>query len=359
MPFELLEKVFTELFQSGRCADELSVVWHSGEPLTIPPDYYRKAIDLILKINVVFDFQTNAVLIKDDWISFFKDYADVVKLGVSCDGPAHIHDSYRLNWGGKPTFSKVLAGMELLAQNGIRFKVIAVVTEATLAAPDDFFDFFCDRKAMLSGFHFNILADGALSDDPELTYSRDDRNRYYDFYRHILRRANNVTGDKKEFSIQNFTQALSRILSNSSVDSLAEASLPIRTLNVDAHGEITTFYAGLERSAHRDLYDDGNGLGLGNINVKSLENMFQSEKLKIMLNDFQLSQTKCRQNCNYYGVCSGGFELAKVTEHKTFDATETAECSIIVKTLVDALLDDISEFGANKAADMTDQEAKV
>ena len=45
----LIERLFTELFASGRLAPQVTIVWHSGEPLTLPPSYYDDAIDLILR----------------------------------------------------------------------------------------------------------------------------------------------------------------------------------------------------------------------------------------------------------------------------------------------------------------------
>ena len=351
MPMDMIEKVFRDIFVNTLHSNSLMVVWHSGEPLTLPPDYYQQAIDLIRQLRnelvsesleLTFDFQTNAVLISDQWVEFFKANADDLKLGVSCDGPAHIHDAYRKNWGGKSTHVKVLSGMERLKENQIKFKVIAVVTEATFRDPDGFFDFFLEWSDSLSGFHFNILADGSLSANPDLNYTRDDRKEYYSFYRHMLRLANDAAQSSSGFRIQNFTQALSRIVNEERDDLVAGASQPIRTLNVDAHGHVTTFYAGLDRSAFPNQYGDGIGLSLGQIGQSSLPKMMSSRKIVQIHSDFKRSQDNCRTECHYYGLCPGGFELAQLSEHGEFDGGETTECKIIVKTLVDALLDDIA-----------------
>jgi len=351
MPLTTIERVFRSIFEDRLCGPRIAVVWHSGEPLTLPSEYYQAAIELIVAlrdelapgvVTLEFDFQTNGVLISDAWIAFFKEHQHHLCLGISCDGPADMHDAFRNNWGGKPTHAKVVAGMKQLSDAEIPFKVIAVVTDKTLAEPDSFFDFFLERSSHLSGFHFNILADGELAGQDGLIYSRQDRDRYYDFYRHLLAREREVIETGGAFRLQNLSQALSRILSNDA-DLVVEASRPLRTINVDAKGYLTTFYAGLEKSAFRDQYGDGDGFSLGNIEKLSIAEMIAGPKFASILSDFQTSQSTCRASCDYYGLCSGGFELTKLSEHGQFDSAETTECAIIVKTLIDAVLDDMAE----------------
>lgn len=358
MPFSMIERVFRSIFEDRLFGPRIAVVWHSGEPLTLPPEYYRAAIELIVAlrdelapgaVSLEFDFQTNGVLISDAWTAFFDEQRHHLRLGISCDGPADMHDAFRNNWGGKPTHAKVVAGMKRLSDGGIPFKVIAVVTDKTLADPDGFFDFFLERSPHLSGFHFNILADGELAGQDGLVYSRQDRDRYYDFYRHLLDRERSVIEAGGAFRLQNFSQALSRILTKGQ-DTVVEASRPLRTINVDAKGYVTSFYAGLEKSAFPDQYGDGDGLSLGNIEQHSIAEMIAGPKFASILSDFQTSQSSCRASCGYFGLCSGGFELSKLSEHGRYEAAETAECAIIVKALVDAVLDDMAEAAPHEKA---------
>jgi len=336
MSLSTIERVFSDVFAHVMHASTLSVVWHSGEPLTLSPDYYQQAIDLIYRlrnnyatsdVELTFDFQTNGVLISEPWIRFFKANKDVVRIGVSCDGPAHIHDAYRTNWGGKTTHDKVLLGMSKLRDNHIEFKVIAVVSDVTMQDPDGFFDFFVDWFDSLSGFHFNILADGSSAANPKLNYNRSDSTAYYRFYRHLLHRTRELASSG--FAFQNFTQAIDR-LQEDTVSQVEQASQPARTINVDAEGTVTTFYAGLDRSTFPEQYGDGLGLSLGNINRQ-------------IQSDFKACQNGCNKHCAYFKLCPGGFELSQLSEQGSFYGGETKECKIIVKTLIDAVLDDINE----------------
>lgn len=348
----LIERIFTELFTSDLLAPHVQVIWHSGEPLTLPCSYYDQAIEQILRlkqelagdaVSVTFDIQTNGALVNEKWCAFFKRHQAYLKVGVSCDGPAQMHDAFRRNWSNNATHAKTLNGMELLRAHRIPFKVIAVVTERTLANPEGFLDFFYERADALSGFHFNILA-GADGNAPDLSYNPADRQRYYDFYRRILA-LGAVRGEDSGLVVQNMAQGLERVLRpwNGRYGSrVEEASAPLKSLNFDANGNVTTFYAGLSPDVLPDEYGDGHGLSIGNIMETSLLEMVQSEKLLAMMGDFEASTEFCRRTCEYFDVCTGGFELTKRNVHGTFAAGETTECIIHVKALADALLDDIA-----------------
>jgi len=351
----LIERLFTELFQSGRLAPVVTVVWHSGEPLTLPPSYYDNAIGLILRlrdmlaaanVSVRFAIQTNGVLIDDDWCRFFKRHEERLHVGVSCDGPSDLHDSYRLNWNGRATHLQTIRGMDLLSRSGIKYKIIAVVTRKTLRRPEAFYKFFFERREHLSGFHFNVLADGR-SPDPDLAYSADDRLAYYSFYRRLLDLSRETHNAGDEFEILNFSHGTARILASKDAGGpmcFDEASAPLKSLNVDSRGNVTAFYAGLSIDVLRDEYGDGKGLSLGNIFEMPFEDMARSKKLQRIMEDFAISRRSCEASCEYFSVCSGGFEISKKQRFGTFEAAETVECLIHVKTLVDALLDDISAY---------------
>ncbi len=179
----LIERFFAQLFQSGRLAPAATVLWHSGEPLTLPPTYYDDAIEQILRLkralgpegtSLRFGIQTNGVLIDDNWRRLFERHAHHLDIGISCDGPEDLHDLFRVNWNGRATHRQTLRGMDLLHESGIKYKLIAVVTRHTLRQPDRFYEFFFERREQLLGFHFNVPAD-SRSTNPDIAYSADDR----------------------------------------------------------------------------------------------------------------------------------------------------------------------------------------
>jgi uncharacterized protein len=353
MPFELIERLFSQLREGGHLASELTIVWHSGEPLTLSPGYYEEAIARLVHLareggsdapRLRFDFQTNGVLIDEAWCEFFVRHKHHLDLGVSCDGPADLHDRHRTNWGGRGTHAQTVRGMDLLERHELPYNIIAVVTADTLRQPEAFFDFFAKRRKQLKGFHFNVLANGDDGGE-DVGYGVSDRDRYFDFFRRLLTLSREGQGEE-EFKIRNFSHTLGRILAAEGEGRpryVADASAPLRQLNLDALGNVTTFYAGLSIDTLPDLYDDGIGFGLGNLNQMPLSEMLSSGKLQRMIDDFALSTKHCEENCDYFDVCTGGFEITKQVKYGRFDAGETIECAMHVKTLIDAMIADISE----------------
>ncbi|MCT4334401.1 radical SAM protein [Paracoccus sp. YLB-12] len=354
---ELIERSFREIFESPFLGDTLTVIWHSGEPLTLPIAYYDDAIGLILAIrtacgrddiDVRFDIQTNGVLIDEAWCAFFVRHAAHLDLGMSCDGPAGMHDAFRRNWSGRASHAAVVRAFDLLAAHGIAPKVIAVVTDRTLDDPDAFFEFFWERRAQIRGFHFNALADGGAAADPALNYDTSDRERYRSFYRRLIHLATSHAGHDDAFEIGNLTHGLRRILAAGDADEPeAQATAPLQSLNIDANGFVTSFYAGLAPDAFPERYEGG--VTLGNILDTTLQEIAGSPKLSSIARDFERSRAACAAACPYFGVCPGGFELTKLARHGDFDGSETPECAIHVKALTDALLDDLESHAADSA----------
>lgn len=351
MPIEIVVTAFEQLFQSDRLSAEITVIWHSGEPLTLPIDYYEEAISRIhdlqrqygrSDIRISFDIQTNGVLIDERWCDFFVEHRDHLAIGISCDGPDVVHDAFRLYRSGQPTFEKVNRAMDRLRDRQIKYKVIAVVTRQTLQNPSAFYEFFYARRAEMTGFHFNVVA-SSIGPVPELSYAPEDRTLYQQFYQTLLDLCDSCTDKAGEvLSIANFTDGLGRILNEHKAGMclpIEQASAPFRSLNIEASGEVTTFYAGLSSDTLAQHY--GEGMSLGNLHSSTLEAMFNSSNLERIAKDFAQSTETCRAQCEYFTVCPGGFEITKKTTFDRFDVAETPECIIHVKALTDALLADV------------------
>lgn len=367
MPIDLVERLLEELIQQDVLSSNLIVVWHSGEPLTLPASYYASAIDSILElckrraanVSVTFDFQTNATLIDESWCDLFSRYASVISLGVSCDGPEHLHDAFRQDRRGRGTFNQTIRGMEMLERRSIPYNAIAVVTKATLKDPDSFFDFFYARRKALTDFHFNVLA-SPIGDEGVLSYGPNDRALYHAFYCHLmgLWMEKQAAGDG--MPIRNFTQALDRISGYGLPGALSffeESTVPLRSLNMDTKGTLTTFYAGLDPDTDLHRYGDEAGFSLGNITEQSLADMLASPKLSAMIRDFHRCHEACRSTCEYQPVCPGGFELTQLQANEggaEFNP-QTVECLIHVKAMIDAVLDKLVLAAPNAAFDMPER----
>ncbi|MBN2665856.1 MAG: anaerobic sulfatase-maturation protein [Bacteroidales bacterium] len=128
MTDELLEK-FTRQFIEANQVPVVTFTWQGGEPTLMGLDFYRKAVELQKKYagekKIENAFQTNGTRLDDEWCRFFKDNNFLV--GISIDGEEHNHDRYRRTRSGRPTFRKVLNGIELLHKHSVEFNTLSVV----------------------------------------------------------------------------------------------------------------------------------------------------------------------------------------------------------------------------------------
>src|SRR5690348_1012680 len=141
-------RIFEALFSSSLLADHISIVWHAGEPLTLPIAFYEQAFQTAEQFNtrgihVTHCFQTNGMLINQAWCDLIKSHH--VQIGVSLDGPRPLHDAHRVDRAGKGTFDRALRGLTLLQQNGVPLSIIIVLTHAALAYPDEIWQFFVEH----------------------------------------------------------------------------------------------------------------------------------------------------------------------------------------------------------------------
>ena len=111
-----------------------------------PLDFYQKVVKLQAQYGrgrvIENSIQTNGTLLTDSWCRFFKENNWLV--GVSIDGPQEFHDEYRLTNQGRPSFVKVMQGINLLNKHGVEWNALAVVNDFNADYPLDFYHFFKD-----------------------------------------------------------------------------------------------------------------------------------------------------------------------------------------------------------------------
>ena len=108
---------------------EVSFAWQGGEPTLLGVEYFRRLVEVQKKYaggkRIHNAFQTNGVLLNDDWAALFKENGFLI--GISIDGPRELHDAYRVDKGGQPTFDRVMRGIETLKRNGVEFNTLTTV----------------------------------------------------------------------------------------------------------------------------------------------------------------------------------------------------------------------------------------
>lgn len=107
----------------------VSFAWQGGEPTLAGVDFFRTAVALQQRHaggkTIENAFQTNGTLLDDEWGAFLAENRFLV--GLSIDGPAHLHDAYRVDRGGQPTFAAVMRGLEVLKRHRVEFNTLTTV----------------------------------------------------------------------------------------------------------------------------------------------------------------------------------------------------------------------------------------
>ncbi len=147
MSDELLERYIRQLIEAHR-APEVTIAWQGGEPLLMGLEFFRRALALAGKharpgMTVSHSIQTNGTKINGDWARFFKDNGFLV--GLSLDGPRALHDAYRRDKAGRPTFDKVMRGLAALREHGVEWNALTTVNAANAAHPVEVYRFLRDQ----------------------------------------------------------------------------------------------------------------------------------------------------------------------------------------------------------------------
>ena len=142
-----LEAYIRQLLESHR-APGVTVAWQGGEPTLMKLDFFRRSVELVEKYRrpdqiVQHTFQTNGLLIDDDWCVFFKQHKFLV--GLSVDGPRELHNTYRVDRRKQGTFDLVMRGLGRLRRHGVDFNILCTVNAANEQHGRTVYRFFRDE----------------------------------------------------------------------------------------------------------------------------------------------------------------------------------------------------------------------
>ena len=84
-------------------------------------------------VTVGHTMQTNGTLLNEAWCEFFREHHFLI--GLSLEGPQAMHDTYRVDKGGAPTFHKVLRAARLLQEHKVEFNILTTVNAANADHP--------------------------------------------------------------------------------------------------------------------------------------------------------------------------------------------------------------------------------
>ena len=143
MSDETLEN-FIRQYIDGQDGEQVVFSWQGGEPTLMGLEFFHKVVKFQQQYKkpgqrIENDLQTNGILINDAWAEFLK--ANQFLVGLSIDGPRELHDRYRITRSGKPTFDKVMAGVDALKRHGVPFNALVTVNRTNARFPLEVYRF--------------------------------------------------------------------------------------------------------------------------------------------------------------------------------------------------------------------------
>ncbi|HBY1513299.1 TPA: anaerobic sulfatase maturase [Klebsiella aerogenes] len=156
MSDETLEN-FIRQYIDGQDGEQVVFSWQGGEPTLMGLEFFHKVVKFQQQYKkpgqrIENDLQTNGILINDAWAEFLK--ANHFLVGLSIDGPRELHDRYRITRSGKPTFDKVMAGVDALKRHGVPFNALVTVNRTNARFPLEVYR-FVTRKLGATYVQFN------------------------------------------------------------------------------------------------------------------------------------------------------------------------------------------------------------
>ena len=126
---------------------DVTFAWQGGEPTLRGLGFFREAVRLSEtyrrpRQHVQHAIQTNGTLLDDEWASFLAEHRFLV--GLSMDGPAGLHDTYRVNKAGRGTYEQVRRGWDVLARHQVDTNILCTVNAANSGHPLEVYRHFRD-----------------------------------------------------------------------------------------------------------------------------------------------------------------------------------------------------------------------
>jgi len=147
MSDEVMESYIRQNIEAQQ-VPHVTIAWQGGEPTLMGIDFFRRAMEVERKylkpgMTVENTIQTNGVLLDEEWCRFLHDNNFLV--GLSVDGPRHLHDAYRRDKGGNGTFDKVMRGARTLQREKVEFNILCTVNAVNSLHPLEVYRFFRDE----------------------------------------------------------------------------------------------------------------------------------------------------------------------------------------------------------------------
>lgn len=343
LSLEILDAALERVLESPYLDGPFTLLWHAGEPLTVPPAFYDAATSRLraalarhgLPTDLVRQsLQTNAISINASWCDCF--VRNDIHVGVSLDGPAFLHDAHRRTRSGLPSHDAVMRGIAWLQRRGVPFNVIAVLTAEGLDHADALYDFFTSHGISELGFNMEETeGENRRSSLDGAAAQAGLEARYRRFMQRFWQRC---LAEPGRLHLREFEGITSLAGSNQRLRG-TDMNTPFVIVNVDARGQMSTFDPEL-LAVHTERFGD---FVFGHVRHDRLVDMAANPKFQQVQAEIAAGVQACRHSCDYFGLCGGGTGSNKYWEHGRFDAAGTQHCRYRIQLVADVVVEGMEQ----------------
>ena len=139
---QVLKETVRQMMEQG--GQNVSFGWQGGEPTLMGLEFFEK----VVKFQQCYGYsgqtvgnglQTNGLLIDNEWCRFLSKYNFLV--GLSLDGPEHVHDRYRIARGGQRTWQRVTDARDRMLDAGVEVNALIVVNDYSVKFPEEMYTY--------------------------------------------------------------------------------------------------------------------------------------------------------------------------------------------------------------------------
>ena len=296
------------------------VIWHGGEPTTLPLDYLKQVVDLQRSVfpeawlrtgRVRNRVQTNLFSLPEDKLDFLQRHG--FHIGVSFD----VIPGARVDIRGRPSEQRVQANMERLLERGIDHGMIVVIAAHTASAIDKVYAYLRRRGRSCA---LLPLFEGPPERPMEgVVASRETINAA------LFRMFQLWFEDGCPFWVRPFNEYLTTV-----VMKMLGLRKPVFDRRVIGDQILVV---ALDGRLYEPCADFGGHLALGGLKTQTIEEVLESsDYARSLTRNEEVRERVCRQ-CEYFGACDSSpmFMLA--------DGGQEEGCCVTAQPLYRAIED--------------------
>ncbi len=336
-----LEAAVRRVVEAGLLGEELSIVWHAGEP---PGGAARRYAEAFARVRDIIPSSIPRRAQRSDQrdagrpgLVRLHHRAQGIRVGVSVDGPAFLHDAARHTRRGDGTHTQAMRGIMRLQEAGIPIHAICVLSRASLDHPDEIYDFFVDAGILEVGFNIEER-------DGVNTVSTLDGDEARPSLRALLRthRRPLPRGSRPNARARDRPGGRCPARPEVRLLSAQRPECPLRNRSVAWDGALSTFSPELLGTSHPSIR---RVCLRQRPRLAVCADIAQDLRLRRITKEIARGIRRCRRSCPYFSFCRGGAPANKLSELGRFDGTITLFCQmtqmVVVETVLRALETDL------------------